>query len=316
MWTILSAILLTTTLAHHASSYPHQEPIPGQYEPYNTHHGPDPPYPGTRKTPILPTSNEPPAPDDALFQSLAAAEWTILDFYNSALRRFKPEDFVQLGFPNNTYERLEEIRNNEAGHVQITLSMISDASTKPAPCAYSFNTTTPLSFLLRQTLIEASGPAFLPGLTSQAKDPRSQGVLTSLSQIEVRHGTWSALELFGADPFTGPADTLYPYPMQILSQVAQYIVPGSCPKDNPPFPNPAPRAALMTVNPPFPQAGDEIEFVFPVPQQQPKFMPGKEYFVVYFHALGNISTKYDVRSGKSQIPGEFDKGRGGDYCGD
>ena len=104
--------------------------------------GPDPPYPGNRKDPILPTSDGPPAPDDELFQSLAAAEWTILAFYNDAIRRFKSEDFTSLGFPNDTFDRIQEIRNNEAGHVQITLDMISDASTKPGPCEYNFNIST------------------------------------------------------------------------------------------------------------------------------------------------------------------------------
>ncbi|KAF2170648.1 hypothetical protein M409DRAFT_19463 [Zasmidium cellare ATCC 36951] len=311
MWSILSAtVFFVTILAQHPASYAQQEPIPGLYEPYNKQQGPDPPYPGNRKDPILPTSSDPPAPDDALFQSLAAAEWTILDFYNSALRRFKSEDFTELGFPNDTFDRIQEIRNNEAGHVQITLDMISDASTKPGPCQYNCNISTPMEFITRQTLIEASGPAFLPGLTSQAKEPRSQGVITSLSQIEVRHGTWSTMALFNANPFTGPADTLYPYPMQILSQVAAYIIPGSCPKNNPPFPNPPQRAATMISNPPFPQAGDEVQFVFPVPQQQPKFEEGKEYYVVYFHALGNLTRRFDVESGKSRIPAEFDKGKG------
>lgn len=302
----------STSLAQKPPAYKYnpQNPIIGQYEPYNTQRGPDPPYPGNRKNPILPTSNGLPAPDDALFQSLASAEWTIAHFYDFAIRKWNADTFVKLGFPNNTYDRLQEIRDNEVGHVQITLDMISDASTKPGPCEYEFNISSPMEFIIRQTLIEASGPAFLPGLTSQARESRSQGVLTSLSQVEVRHGTWSAMSLFNANPFTGPADTLYPYPMQILSQVAAYIVPGSCPKANPPFPNPPQRAATMVSHPPFPQAGDDVQFLFPVPSLQPEFESGKEYFVVYFHALGNITRKFDTKDGRSRVPGEFDKGKG------
>lgn len=306
----LTSPSLAQTAPRYDQQQQQQEPIVGQYEPYNNQRGLDPPYPGNRKDPILPTSSGPPAPDDELFQSLASAEWTITYFYQDAIRRFKSEDFTKLGFPDDTFDRLQEIRNNEVGHVKITTDMISDASVKPGPCRYNFNISSAMEFIIRQTLIEASGPAFLPGLTSQAKESRSQGVLTSLSQIEVRHGTWSTMSLFGANPFTGPADTLYPYPMQILSQVSQYIIPGSCPKHNPPFPNPPQRAVTMTSNPPFPQSGDEVQFVFPVPQLQPKFQPGKEYHAVYFHALGNITGKFDTKSGRSRIPGEFDKGKG------
>jgi hypothetical protein len=96
-----------------------QKPIPGQYEPYNTHRGPDPPAPGGQKGAILPTSDAEPLEDDALFQTLMTAEWYVSSFYNHAVQQFNETSFTALGFPNNTYDRIQEIRDNEFGHVQL-----------------------------------------------------------------------------------------------------------------------------------------------------------------------------------------------------
>ena len=196
------------------------------------------------------------------------------------------------------------------------MQRISDASVKPGPCKYSFNFTTPLDFLARQVTLEAAGAAFLPGLVANTSERSNQGVLAALSAAEVRHATWATIDNFKTNPFTGPADTVYPYPLQILGLTGLlYTVPGSCPKENPPFPNPPRTAALMSFNRTAEQAGtpgpgQDIQFYFPVPEMAPKFDDGKEYYAVYFHALNNISIPFDTKTLKSTIPEQFDKEKG------
>lgn len=98
-----------------------QKPIVGQYEAYNAQKGPaqPPPYPFTITDAVLPTSKGKPGPDDQLFQNLLAAEWYVSHFYNAAVETFNASSFTDLGFPNTTYDRILEIRNNEIGHMQI-----------------------------------------------------------------------------------------------------------------------------------------------------------------------------------------------------
>jgi hypothetical protein len=83
-------------------------------------------------------SSESPAPDDVLFQNLLSAEWIIYSFYQQAVEVFSSADFTNLGLPNTTYQRIAEIRDNEAGHLRIFQDQISNHSLKPGPCKYEF----------------------------------------------------------------------------------------------------------------------------------------------------------------------------------
>ena len=107
---------------------PAELPIPGQYEPYNTARGGQPPIPGNLRGSTPPTEEGPPGPDDALFQQLLHAEWGVVAFYQYAVDHFTLEDFTKLGFPNDTMDRLQEIRNNEAGHLNILANVCCSSS--------------------------------------------------------------------------------------------------------------------------------------------------------------------------------------------
>ncbi|EME48270.1 hypothetical protein DOTSEDRAFT_60592 [Dothistroma septosporum NZE10] len=291
---------------------PDQLPIAGQYEPYNNARGPQLPTPGdlTGATPAK--TGGPPTADDILYQQLMAAEWTIVYFYKRAVEIFTADDFTKLGFANTTYDRIQEIRDNEVGHVNIMAGLISDNAIKPGPCKYTYNFTTPLEFLAMQTVIEVGGTAFLPGLISEASTKSGQSTLAAITEVELRHNSFSLIDIWKSNPFSGPADTVYPYPLQILSGSAFNIVPGSCPKENPPFPRPENVKPLMQINSTKSKGrpGEEIEAIFPIPQQQPRFEDGKEYYAVFFHALSNITCKYDVQKRTATVPDVFDKGKG------
>ncbi|KAF4151677.1 hypothetical protein CNMCM6936_003812 [Aspergillus lentulus] len=60
----------------------------------------------------------------------------------------------------------------------------------------------------------------------------------AIGQVETSHNIWSLLDVFNTSPFSGPADTVYPYANQILDTTNVFVVPGSCPKANPVYPNP------------------------------------------------------------------------------
>lgn len=309
---------------------PDQLPIVGQYEPYNKARGPELPTPGdlTGATPAK--TGGPATDDDILYQQLMAAEWSVVNFYPRAVEIFKADDFTQLGFPNTTYDRIQEIRNNEIGHVNIMagvnfdilrkatsilipyLQLISDDAVKPGPCNYTHNFTSPVEFLAMQTTIEAGGTAFLPGLISEADTKDGQSTLAALTEVEIRHNSWSLIDIWKSNPFSGPADTRYPYPLQILSGTGGFIVPGSCPEENPPFPRPEIVKRVMAIDRTKSKGrpGEEIELSFPVPQLQPQFEDGKEYFAVFFHALSNITCAYDVQKKTATVPDAFDKEKG------
>lgn len=183
---------------------------------------------------------------------------------------------------------------------------------KPGPCKYNISFTSPIDFLARQINLEQGGAAFLPGLVAQTATKEHQGVLTALTEIEIRHGTWALIDIWKSSPLSGPVETVYPYPLQILGGTSAFIIPGSCSKANPPFPNPPATSVPMTYDMMKSQGkpGQEVEFQFPAPQLQPKWQKGKKYYAVYFHALSNISVPLDTKTLKSTVPSQFDKDKG------
>lgn len=91
--------------------------VPGQTSLYNSYRGKAPPFPGNIRGATVPTTHCGPAPDDILWQNLLAAEWIVFSFYQQAVEKFDTASFTSLGLPNTTYERITEIRDNEAGHL-------------------------------------------------------------------------------------------------------------------------------------------------------------------------------------------------------
>lgn len=167
-----------------------QGPIPSESSYYSDYRGLSPPFPANETAPILPTCEGPPAPDDQLFQNLLAAEWAIFNFYQQAVELLNATSFTDLGLPNSTYDRISEIRDNEAGHMRIFQESIGNTSVKPGSCEYDFGWTSggggAQEFLALQVLIEVSSMAFATGLVQQAKMDASKGEIVAVGETETR----------------------------------------------------------------------------------------------------------------------------------
>lgn len=272
-------------------------PIPGQSTLYSSYWGEDRPFPGNITDPVFPTEDGPPGPDDYTWQNLLSAEWIIFEFYQQGIERFSDEDFASIGMPNTTRRRLMEIRNNEAGHLRIFQNQISPTSIKPGPCKYIFPLADPLAYLGFATVLEISSMIFLTGLVQQAKLNTSVGAMTGIAETETRHEVWALMDLWNTNPFAGPADTVFPYPNQILDTTNNLIVPGSCPPENPEYPYPRQRLPALSaaLDTPSLTPGSTIQLSFPDPANQPVFEEGTQYYAVFFHSVFNISVPIDTR---------------------
>ena len=279
-------------------------PIPGISPYYTSNDGTAVPFPGNYSTAIPPTKSGPPGADDLLFQNLLGAEWAIFFFYQFGVDTFTAADFVKAGFPADTYARIVEIRNNEAGHARIFQEAISDTSYKPAPCKYDYGIKDVVGYLAAHTIVEISSMAFLTGLILQAKLDSSKQALVAIAQVEARHTAWGLMEAWKQSPFSGPVDTAFPYPNEIIDTTRVFVVPGSCPPGNPSYPQPSQNLPTMSyvTNSTSLLPGSAVTLAFPNPKNQPKFLPGTQYYIVYFHGLRNITVPYDPKTKVSRVP--------------
>lgn len=307
----IAALAISTAGSNaHRASRKFGIPVPGESTIYNTYDGIAAPFPGNQTAPILPTSTGPPAPDDLLFQNLLAAEWVIFSFYQAGVEAFTASDFTTAGFPNTTFSRIAEIRDNEAGHLLIFQEQLSDRVIKPGPCKYDFGFgNSPAAFLVLQTLIEVSSMAFLTGLVLPAKLDAHKSALVAIAQVETRHLTWGLIDIWNVDPFGGPSDTVYPYANQILEVTNQFIVPGSCPAANPPYPYPGQNLPQLseTTGSATLLPGSPITFKYSNASHVPSFEAGKHYYAVFFHGLVSVSVPFDPATNSSTIPKEFEE---------
>lgn len=292
---------------------PKDDPIPGQSPLYSSYRGKAPPFPGNMTKPIPPFEKGPPGVDDLVWQNLLSAEWVIFSFYQHAVEMFNASSFIHAGYPNRTYDRVQEIRNNEAGHLRIFQEQISGTSLKPGPCKYQFPFNDAQSFLALATVIEISSITFLTGLVQMAKLETSQGAMTAVAAVETRHETWSLIDIWQANPFVGPSDTVFPYANQILDITNAFIVPGSCPQENPTYPSPRQNLPRMSPasNTKSLKPGSNLSLNFTDPTNQPIFNKGKKYFVTFFHGVTNITVPIDTahwpeREIVVRIPREFE----------
>ena len=140
----LVAVLAASPVRRDASttsclSNPNCGPIPGESTLYSDYTDKPPPFPANMTAPVPATASGPVGEDDVLFQNLLSAEWAVFNFYQQGVDAFNESVFADLGLPTNTtYQRLVEIRDNEAGHLRIFQDSISAASIKPGPCKYEF----------------------------------------------------------------------------------------------------------------------------------------------------------------------------------
>ncbi|KAK4445996.1 ferritin-like domain-containing protein [Podospora aff. communis PSN243] len=271
-------------------------PIPGESDIYNYYWGTDRPFPGNITAPIFPTARGPPGVDDWTWQNLLSAEWIIFEFYQRAVELFTQDSFTAAGLPPTTYRRILEIRNNEAGHLRIFQNQISPTSIKPGACRYTFPFADPISFLALMTVLEISSMAFLTGLVQQPRLPAGRSAMIAIAEVETRHETWALIDIWKADPFGGPSDTVFPYANEILDTTNAFIVPGSCPPENPEFPHPRQKLPALSAgkNTPSLTPGSRISLDFTDPTNQPRFKPGRQYYAVFFHGVGNVSVPIDT----------------------
>lgn len=288
-------------------------PVPDKSPLYNDYRGKAPPFPMGYKQPIPPAASGDPAPDDVLWQNLLAAEWVISNFYQQGVEAFNESSFTALGLPNTTYDRLCEIRDNEAGHLRIFQDQISATSVKPGMCEYDFGFgTDPEIFLALQLVIEVTSQAFLSGPVQMAYRNATRGALVGVAEVETRHNVWALIDVWGANPFAGPIDTVFPYANEILDVTNNFVVAGSCPMGNPIYPNPRQNLPLMLLNSSLSngRVGCEVGFVFAQPNNQPNFNSSKEYYAVFFHGVQNITVPYNIENSSSVVPSAFDQGKG------
>ena len=283
-------------------------PIPAESSYYTSDNSTSPPFPGNYSQPVFPTSNGTAGADDLLFQNLLGAEWAIYAFYQFGVETFNQSIFEEAGYPSHTYQRILEIRNNEAGHARIFEEQISSASTKPAPCKYQFGITSPVAFLAAHTIVEISSMSFLTGLILQAQLNSSKAALVAIAEIEARHEAWGLIDIWQQSPFAGPVDTVFPYANEILDTTKVFVVPGSCPQGNPDYPVPSQNLPSLSYkeNSTTLLPGSPVTFAFSDPTNQPHFEAGKTYYAVYFHGLLNITEPFDTKTNASTVPPEFE----------
>jgi len=283
-------------------------PIPSESSYYTSDSSKSPPFPGNYTEPVFPTSNGTKGADDLLFQNLLGAEWAIYAFYQYGAETFNQSVFEEAGYPNSTYDRIVEIRNNEAGHARIFGEAISSASTKPALCKYEFGLNSPVAYLAAHTIVEISSMAFLTGLILQAKLDSSKATLLAIAEVESRHEAWGLIDIWNVSPFGGPVDTVFPYANEILDTTKVFIVPGSCPKGNPDYPVPSQNlpAVSYVTNSTTLAPGSPVTLAFTDPENQPKFEPDTSYYAVFFHGTVNITKPFDTKTHKTMIPAEIE----------
>lgn len=297
-------------------SNPDVGPIPSESSYYSNYNGTSAPFPANITSAILPTASGTPGPDDLLFQNLLSAEWAIYSFYQQGVEAFNASSFTALGLPNTTYERLTSIRDNEAGHLRIFQDEISSTSVKPGACKYQFGFTNAESYLATQVFLEIASMAFLTGLVQQAQLNISKGALVAIAETETRHEAWSLIDIWNTDPFAGPSDTSFPYANQILYSTNAFVVPGSCPSENPVYPSPKLDLPLLAYNASYANftggPGSPIEFEYQTTSLEaisPStiFQADKDYWVVWYHGIQSISVPFQpLKTNVTTVPVVFE----------
>lgn len=282
--------------------------VPGESAVYSNYTGIAPPYPANNSGAIYPTADGPAGEDDLLFQNLLSAEWIVFSFYQQGVEAFTASNFTDAGYKATAYQRIAEIRDNEAGHLLIFQDSISNTSVKPGNCQYDYSFGNSVeTYLVLQTVIEVSSMAFLTGLILEAKLNATKGAVVAVGEVETRHLTWALIDVWDVNPFSGPSDTAYPYVNQILEVTNRFVIPGSCPAGNPVYPNPRqnlPQLANAGSTPLVP--GSPITFEYRNASHVPSFSSNGQYYVVFFHGVENKSVPFDPKTSSSVIPEEFE----------
>jgi hypothetical protein len=122
---------------------------------------------------------------------------------------------------------------------------------------------------------------------------------------------WALIDVWNVDPFGGPIDTIFPYANEILYVTTfNFVVPGSCPPENPEYPYPSQKLPQLFYNGTTSTGhpGSPIEFVFV--GSYPDFKADKDYYAVFNHGAQNITVPFDVKTNSSVIPEKFESDKG------
>jgi hypothetical protein len=103
-------------------------------------------------------------PRDLALKFPLLADTILTRMTEQGVSRFTAEDWTKAGYLNTTFERIRQVRDNEAGHLRIFQVQISSNSIKPGACKYQYPYDDPLSWIALQTLIETASMAFITGL--------------------------------------------------------------------------------------------------------------------------------------------------------
>lgn len=92
--------------------------------------------------------------------------------------------------------------------------------------------------------------------------------------------------------------------------LAQFIVSGSCPSQNPPLPNPSQQLPQLRFNANTSDGHPGSPITFTYKDNVPLYQSGKDYYAVFFHGVNNITVPFDTATNSSTIPAEFEKAKG------
>ncbi|KAK8041275.1 hypothetical protein PG994_014282 [Apiospora phragmitis] len=293
---------------------PSYGPVPGESPIFNTYWGKAPTWPGNLTDAVMPTKKGPPGVDDQVWQNLLAAEWIIFSFYQQAVEMFNESSFIAAGMPNTTYRRVQEIRNNEAGHLRIFQNQISETSVKPGACKYNFP-------LQRPRLLPCVGH----GLGDlQHGFPHGSCAASQARQCEGRHvghrrdgDAPRGLAIDGhleGEPPGRPVGHGLPLRQRGPWQHGQPRGTRQLPQENPEYPTPNQHLPALgaSKNTTSLAPGSTIDLAFTDSKNQPKFVKGKQYYAVFFHGQANETVPIDTcdwpkKSISVQIPAKFEE---------
>ncbi|PWN91062.1 hypothetical protein FA10DRAFT_302238 [Acaromyces ingoldii] len=245
--------------------------------------------------------------DQGLLQNLLAAEWIVDGLYRAGMKTFKASDFVDAGFPTDTYSQLKAVYENENGHLRVFEDAIASTNIKPGRCQYLYGfediknrTLQVQKYMVIVSEIEIGSMAYLTGLAQQAESAETLATIMGTISAETRHLTFVNGQVLRIGSFVGPTDTVYPWPLQILSTTKQLIVPGSCPKQNPEYPSPdqkLPKLSLNTSASDIKRANGTMNIAFAkpsggdLPPLQRSSPEASNLHAIFFNSLFNYTVK-------------------------
>lgn len=145
-------------------------------------------------------------------------------------------EYFCFGSPFSTHlqvrERLQNVAEHEAQHVELLSGALGDAATKP--CTYSFaGVTDPKSLMATAAIIENVGVSAYLGAASSITEAAYVTVAGSILTTEARHQAWMNSAVNKQSPWSGPEDTPLDFD-EVYSIATAFIT--SCPSTNPPLP--------------------------------------------------------------------------------